>query len=203
MPGGDRAGGAILGLWPTVLRLASHSGWWEVWVSSTLEGYSLHPCHAHGSQAVTDSLASILFPRVQELLLQTHFADGARDGGGGLKAESAMVWIQAYPLDQGFLQTTLEEEMRQWDGSQDGSHRVNDKTGIQHDRPIRAGGRELWLPGVCWSFPQTLGIGSAGWRVGVAPQGPGFPQLRTQLRVRRCTEGETETRCSRTQFQAH
>lgn len=38
MPGGDRAGGAALGLWPTLQNLASHSGWWQVWVFSTLRG---------------------------------------------------------------------------------------------------------------------------------------------------------------------
>lgn len=35
MPGGDGAGDATLGPWPTVRSLASHSGWWGVWVAST------------------------------------------------------------------------------------------------------------------------------------------------------------------------
>lgn len=77
MPGGDRAGGAALGPWPTLLSLASHSGWWEGWVFSTLEGSSLHPCHTDPEpRATTDSLTPTL------LCFQgfRHFVDWVRGG---------------------------------------------------------------------------------------------------------------------------
>lgn len=156
-----------------------------------------------GLRPVPDRLASILLCfqgfRNRDYI---HFVDGVRDGGGGLSAVSATVWIRLCPLDQGFMSHSPGG------GGERVGHRSSGH-GYSTWRPHQSQRMRRTLasfvsartfPLLCVSIAQVLDIGGVGWRVGVEPQGPGF---------RACEHSsgsadarETEAHCRRTQFQA-